>query len=177
MSGKRKTVIIAVLIGFGIWLVVYGGGVLKNAKMVQAVRLKTIPGAVEKRDHIIPGFDKSGGLPDYQLMMRTSKRWREIGLVLNTSAKDGIDFPLPEPVPFFQLKRLRVVEKDAIEDDILEEVSVHGGVIQGNAYTFAIEAKFDLSAGMTWFFEETFAGKAIAAVLMLTLIFIFITGM
>jgi hypothetical protein len=140
-------------------LFVAGG--LANSNAITQVRVQLLPGKEESNDHHLLGIGDGDKLPDYTVRIRTNDRWMQIGTQLNTSAADGLNFPLAESLPVRQALEIQLVEDDKLENDILEQLPINGTKLTGNRFAFEIATERSSRAGMEWFFD-TPVGKAIS---------------
>lgn len=173
-SFSAKKAGLAFIIFFSLLLIGFAAIVTPHAKSIHAIRIQTKPGIAEKKDFSIPGLRRAERLPDYKLELKIEKRWQTVGIARNRSAGDGIAFPLAEPIPLFKAQQLRLIEADAVKNDLLEELTMQVGTMEGNAYIFHVAAAFDPGAGILWFFEKTLPGKAIVTAVGLALFLVFI---
>ncbi len=131
-----------------------------NAKVISSVRIKLNPGVEEHLDHHLFGFGKEKELPDYRVSIRDRSGWRDLGTKLNTSARDWLEYPVKGNLRFQSAMEIRVVEDDAIEDDVLDQVQIAGESVRGGSFEYRIGTAYRFEAGLKWFFD-TAVGKAI----------------
>ena len=135
-------------------------GVAMNRTAMSVVRVKLKAGADEPSDHHLLGVGGKDKLPDYELRFRSGDDWRPIAAHRNTTAKDGLEFRLNEPWPMRKVDELQLVELDHLEDDVLEQIQIQPGRIDGNAFEFEVVKTESWSAGAEWFWDSSI-GKAI----------------
>ena len=132
-----------------------------HARAVQSVSIQLLDGVEERRDHRIPLLHKEEeALPDYQLDLMVDEAWHTVGTVINQSAVEPIVYPVKETVNVSYLQRLRIIEADGLESDLLEEIAVEEESGQGHQYAYSLETGYSFGAGVAWFFK-TPVGRAI----------------
>jgi hypothetical protein len=128
-------------------ILLFLGGVLLHAETLRAVEVTLIEGAQEPGDGALLG--KSA--PDYRLEVRAQGRWIECATFKDTPIGEGLRFELPGTVPRGAVTDLRLVEDDAANDDLLEELPVEGDAVSGKAFHFELENGWAIGAGFEWF--------------------------
>ncbi len=144
-----------------------------NATAIVSIKVILKKDAIEPKDHSIFGIGRSKKAPDYKLLIRKGKRWFDCGTLLNTSAKQGIIFPVKPYIPVRQAVELRLIEDDKIKNDELERLPIKANILQGHRYTFEIKTKKSLNAGLQWFFS-TPIGKAASFGISLSIVIIIV---
>jgi hypothetical protein len=139
----------------------FGIGCMLNADAINQIEVRLKPGVEEPGDHHLLGVGDADKLPDYSLSIRTKDGWEPVGTRLNTSAAQGLTFPVTNGIPFRGIAELRLVEDDKFENDVLEQVPADGTKISGKQFDFALATERRFEAGMEWFFS-TPPGKAIS---------------
>jgi hypothetical protein len=137
-------------------------GAALNRTGLTAVRVQLKPGVDEPGDHHLLGVGGKDKLPDYELEVRGGDRWVSLGGRRNTSAKDGLEFSVKEPLPLRKVEELRLVEQDHMENDVLDRLPVNGEKLAGKAFDFEIKSAESWSVGAQWFWDSAI-GKAILA--------------
>lgn len=130
-----------------------------NRNAMTSVSVKLKPGVEEPGDHHLLGIGGADKLPDYELRFRDGGEWHTIGLHPNQSAAEGLEFPLKNPWPLYRIEEIQLIEKDHLEDDVLEQLPVQSSKLSGKSFEFEITESSSWSAGTQWFWD-TAIGKA-----------------
>ena len=134
---------------------------LVNSSSLYSVGIKLKQGVEEHKDKTIPLVsDPEEKLPDYRVSYLSEDRWHTIGTKVNTSAVNWIDFDISDVPNMTLVQAIRVVDEDALESDLLEEVQLADTQPEGGKFEYRIETKRSLKSGMAWF-ATTALGKAI----------------
>ena len=117
--------------------------------------------SVEPKDHNIPFIKRTDALPDYQLIVVT-KRWStvKLGAKPNTSAVEGLEWTLTDPISVADIVGIRLVDQDKVLSDALTEVEVSDSSITSKGFRFDFETQRSLKVGLESFFD-TPIGKTI----------------
>lgn len=133
-----------------------------NGETLKAVEIRLLPDQADYNDRRIPLLTKGADyLPDYQLQYQLGDHWNNIGTIPNKSAKDWLTYDLAVEPCRSLVQRVRVVEDDPLEDDLLDEVALLPSTAQGTMFEFRFHSGYSFKAGLDWFFD-TPIGKAIA---------------
>jgi hypothetical protein len=171
MTAWRIARIVAGILAL-VLLAAFGIGCMLNAESISTIEVRLKPGVQEPGDHHLLGIGNEDKLPDYSLSVRTRRGWELIGTRLNTSAVDGLTFPVKNGTSLRSAAELRLVEDDKVENDVLELLPVSGTKLSGKEFDFSLTTERRFESGMEWFFD-TPPGKAISLGITLA-VFVFI---
>lgn len=128
MAVSSKKVVRNVLLGLALLLIaVFLYGSFANSTVVTAVRIKLKAGAAEPQDKtfaMLGSLGKDHVLPDYRvkLVVQGDFLKTDLGTKPDTSAANGLEFPVSEVVPLKKLQEVVILEADKVEDDVLDRV-------------------------------------------------------
>ncbi len=146
-----------------------------NSASLSTVSIKLKDGIEEHQDKTIPLVsDPQEKLPDYTLSYLYDERWQTIGTAVNTSAKDWIDFEISDVPNMTLVQAIRIVDKDTVENDLLEEIQLVDKTPNGKKFDYQIETKNSFKSGMAWF-ATTALGKAIFGAIALAIILVILS--
>jgi len=131
--------------------VLAGVGVYFSGERLVAVRVSLLPGAEEAGDRRVLGLGGGSAAPDYRLEVDAGDGWIDCGTFLDTEVGDGLRFELPAALSAPSVRELRLLDQDRLADDELERVVVEGERVEGEAYAFLMERKWDLQTGVEAF--------------------------
>lgn len=138
------------------------GAAVRNARAITKVSVQVRDAAGEHRDLSVLGIGKADALPDYRLeIVERGGRRTPLAVRANTSAKDPIEWTVPDPVSVRDVVSLRLVDQDPGVDDVLDEVQVDGERLETERYTYGVTTERTLDAGLRSF-VETPVGLALA---------------
>lgn len=151
------------------------GLTLFNNKALSSVSIQLKEGQKEHQDKTIPLVsDPDEKLPDYKVSYLSEDGWQTIGTAVNRSAIDWIEFQISDPPNLALVQGIRIVDEDAVEDDLLEEVQLVDTVPDGVKFDYDIETRGSFKAGMAWF-ASTALGKAVFGAIFLAVFLVFIS--
>lgn len=136
--------------------------VVRSTGLVK-VTVTALDKSAEPRDHNIPLFKQKEALPDYEVtILRTDGDEIHLGSKPDTSASDGLDWHVSDPVSLSDIAAIRLSEKDKVLSDAVAEVQITGATTTSNGYQFDFTSQRSFSVGVKSFFG-TPIGMAIAA--------------
>lgn len=169
----RKIGFLSIIAFCAVFLVIAG----LNSDTIISVKVTLNKGVKEVKDHSLLGIGKAHAKPDYRLKIRMDRKMIDCGTMLNTSAVDGITFPVKAMVPIKKASEILLIEDDKLENDLLERVLIDGTIIDGQKYRFEIETDYRFETGLQWFFLETAVGKAIAFGITIGVVIVIVTSL
>lgn len=128
---------------------------------------------VEPRDHDIPLLKQKDALPDYELVVYLSSGLTiDLGTKPNTSAVDGLEWTLNEPVSVSEVAGVRLQDQDKLISDTITEVQITGDSAEADGYRFTFTTERSAAVGVSSFFRTPigmaiFAAFFVAVLLML----------
>jgi hypothetical protein len=148
----------------------------KNSTVVKSVAIHLNDGVKEHRDPSLLGVGKEHQLPDYQVKLHVTRRFRnvDLGTRLNTSATNWIEFAVKDVVPLRHLQEVLIIEDDKVVNDVLDRVPVRNETTEGRLFQCRLATERSFEAGMNWFFD-TPVGKAVSAGIALFVILLLIS--
>lgn len=170
MALSAKVVVRNILLGLALLLIaafLYGS--FANSQIVTAVKIKLKPGQTEPQDKtfaMLGSLGKEHVLPDYRvkLVVQGNLLKTDLGIKQDTSAANGLEFPVSAVVPLKKLQEVVILEADKVEDDELDRVQPGSATsVSGKLYDVEIVTERSLEAGLDWFFD-TSIGRTIAAI-------------
>jgi len=127
-----------------------------NSRGLTMVQVACLDSKKEPNDAGIPFVLAIEQLPDYSITIYCSDRSKvKLATVVNQSAKDGLSWKLPDPVPLSTITGIRLLEMDKILSDDLVEVEIdqnYQPVTKGN-YRFEFQTEVSFAAGIKAFFQ------------------------
>jgi hypothetical protein len=135
---------------FLVWAVT---GISLNARRVEAVVATLSPGGVEHRDKVVLGIGAADEPPDYGVRVRTRSGWEDLGTHANTWIGGGLEFRPSESIRVSAVREVQLVDRDKLENDVLEQAPLNDHTIIGRNYTLEVRTTFDLESGFGWFFQ------------------------
>ena len=115
----------------------------------------------EPRDHALPLIKRKEALPDYQVIVLLHDGGKiNLGTKPDTSAVDGLEWRLGDPVSITDVAGVRLQDQDKVVSDVLAEVQIDGSKAVAGNYEFQFRTERSMSVGVQSFFN-TPIGKAI----------------
>ena len=146
-------------------------GAWRQGTALESVWVEVLPGAEEPEDGGLLGIGT--GPPDYRLDVELEAGTVSVSAPEDTTIGEGLRFEFPDRPPLGALVGLRLVEDDAADDDLLEELAVElpveGDRIDGEAYRFTLESGWSFFAGIEGFLE-TIPGVVLAVCLLMSVL-------
>ena len=116
----------------------------------------------EPRDLGIPFVDQEKSLPDYRVTVKTCSGSKvDLGVKLNTSGVDGLQWQLPSPISTADVASVRLDDEDTVVSDAIVEVQFLDDPVTSGNYRFEFETQRSFGVGVQSFFK-TPIGIAIA---------------
>lgn len=136
----------------------------RNSTVVTSVAIRLKDGVQEHKDPAPLGVGKEHQLPDYRVKLHVTRRFLNIdlGVQLNTSATNWIEFLVKDAVPLQHLQEVLIIEDDKVVNDVLDRLHVNGDRAEGRSFQCRLNVERSFEAGMGWFFD-TPIGKAVSA--------------
>lgn len=116
----------------------------RRGEIVTAVRLELLPGAEEAGDIGLRG----SAAPDYRLQLEVAGDWRTVDAPDDRPIGDGLELAIDPPVERTWLARLRLLERDRLGDDPVDEVEPAGEATEGARVRFLLATRRDWSRGL-----------------------------
>lgn len=116
----------------------------RRGEVVTAVFLELLPGAEEVKDFGLRG----GGAPDYRLELEVDGAWRTVDAPANQPIGTGLELAVEPPVERTRLARLRLLERDRLGDDAVDEVELDGAPVEGTTVRFSVRTRRDGLLGL-----------------------------
>ena len=77
----------------------------------------------------------------------------DLGTFANTPIGDGLTFQPQQVIPMADLTDIRLLDRDKLESDVLEQFPYDESKYVGKNYSFEIGTAKSLEAGLAWFFK------------------------
>lgn len=127
-----------------------------NSRGLSEVHVICIDSKLEPNDAGIPFVLSKEQLPDYFISISCTHKWDvKLGTLLNQSAKDGLSWKLPDPIPLSLISGIRLKEEDKLLSDDIVEVPMNPKaqpVSMGN-YRFTFQTEVSFWVGVEAFFQ------------------------
>ena len=126
-------------------VLVLGIGASVLGERVAAVRLELLEGADEGGDASLLGLRDSS--PDYRLELLVGENLFTVDAPSNQAIGAGLELPIEERIWRADLRGLRLLERDRLADDELDQVELEGDVAEGERFRFTVLTRTDLLLG------------------------------
>ena len=149
---------------------------VQQSNGLTSVTVVAVDENAEPRDPGIPLIGDGDRLPDYRLVVKASgNRSIDLGTKPNESARNGLTWHLPQPIPTNEIASIRLEDEDAFFSDLIAEVQFADGPIDTEKFQFRFETTRSFAAGVRSFFR-TPIGLAITAALMIAIVVILLAS-
>ncbi len=130
----------------------------------------------EPRDHALPLIKQKDALPDYEIVVMTQDGFKtRLGAKLNTSAKDGLDWTLNDPISVAEITGVRLQDQDKVISDAIAEVQITDKSVVAGNYRFDFQTEHSAAVGVQSFFK-TPIGIAIATAFLIAVILMLVSA-
>ena len=143
----------AILVIVGIVLLAHLVHAALHCHALTNVTIQLRPEVPEHKDKSLLGIGAAEVLPDYEVVIlgRDRHRWN-LGFKKDTSAADGLTFPVAEPIPLRHVQAIVVQDKDRYETDVLDTTPILAPHFQTERFAYTIDTAATFDAFMNCFF-------------------------
>jgi hypothetical protein len=142
---------------------------------LKSVKVTALDPAKEPVDHVIPVVKRQEALPDYELtILLRNGDVIHLGAKPDTSAANGLEWRVDDPVSMSEIASLRLTEQDKFVSDSIAEIQVSRASVTEKGYRFDFETERSLAVGMRTFFK-TPIGLSISGAVFAVVLFIMLT--
>lgn len=139
------------------------------------IKVTALEESAEPRDHDLPFINQKEALPDYKITVNLSNGRRiQLGTKLDTSAVDGLVWPLNELVNIDDVASIKLVEEDKLVSDAIAEVKLQGDSTTEGAYRFDFVYERSFALGVKSFFASSI-GVAITSAFSIALLLLILS--
>lgn len=114
-----------------------------KGQVVVGVALTLVAGAEEAGDQGLLGSE-----PDYRLVVEYEGGSQTVDATENTEIGSGMELELETPVPLELVSGLRLVDRNVLRDQTVEQVEVSGTTLEGSSVRFELMTETHMGAGL-----------------------------
>lgn len=114
-----------------------------KGQVLVGVALTLLAGAEEAGDRGLLGSE-----PDYRLVVEFEGGSQAVDATEDTEIGSGMDLELETPVLLERVRELRLVDRNVLRDDLVEQVEVSGTTLEGSNVRFDLLTETRMGAGL-----------------------------